>query len=42
MEPKVEASISFVGDGDGKEALITLLEKVSEALDGKTGTKIIG
>ena len=42
MEPKVEASISFVSDGDGKEALITLLEKVSEALDGKTGTKIIG
>ena len=42
MEPKVEASISFVSDGDGKEALITLLEKVSVALDGKTGTKIIG
>lgn len=42
MEPKVEASISFVSDGDGKEALITLLEKVSEALDGKTGTKIMG
>lgn len=41
MEPKVEASISFVNDGDGKEALITLLEKVSVALDGKTGTKIV-
>ena len=41
MEPKVEASISFVRDGDGKEALITLLEKVSEALAGKTGTKIV-
>lgn len=40
MQPKVEASINFVKEGQGKTALITLLEKVADALDGKTGTKI--
>lgn len=40
MEPKVLASINFVKDGEGKSALITLLEKVADGLDGKTGTVI--
>lgn len=41
MEPKVKASVDFVENGKDKEALITLLEKVASAIDGKTGTKIV-
>ncbi|KAF2956680.1 carbamate kinase [Marinitoga sp. 38H-ov] len=40
MLPKVEACISFVKD-TGKPALITDMEKLKEALEGKTGTKIL-
>jgi carbamate kinase len=49
MLPKVQASIAFVkaaGGGinaGGKEhaALITLLEKAKEGIEGRTGTKIL-
>ncbi|GAB6189336.1 carbamate kinase [Marinitoga arctica] len=40
MLPKIEACISFVKNS-GKPALITDMEKLKEALEGKTGTKII-
>lgn len=40
MKPKVEAAISFVKSGEGKEALITSLEKALDGLSGKTGTLI--
>ncbi|MDO5026330.1 MAG: carbamate kinase [Tissierellia bacterium] len=40
MEPKVAASLDFVNNTRGKEALITELKKVKEALAGKTGTRI--
>lgn len=39
MKPKVKAGIKFVESG-GKKAVITSLDKVFEALDGKTGTTI--
>jgi len=39
MGPKVEASIGFVEAG-GESAIITSLDKASEALEGKTGTHI--
>ena len=39
MKPKVEAGIKFVEDG-GKKAVITSLDKVLDALEGKTGTTI--
>jgi carbamate kinase len=47
MLPKVEAGIAFVNApcrGEGKEprsALITLLGKAREGIEGKTGTRII-
>ncbi|MDO5027720.1 MAG: carbamate kinase [Bacillota bacterium] len=40
MLPKVQAAISFAKTKEGREALITSLEKAAEALDGKTGTTI--
>lgn len=40
MLPKVQASIQFASAKKGNEAMITLLEKAREALQGKTGTKI--
>ncbi|WGS64638.1 carbamate kinase [Marinitoga aeolica] len=40
MLPKIESCISFVKDS-GKPALITDMEKLKDALEGKTGTKII-
>lgn len=40
MLPKVEACLSFVEANQGKEALITSLERAKEALEGKTGTII--
>ncbi len=40
MGPKIEASIKFVEE-TGKEALITDMTKLREALEGKTGTKIV-
>lgn len=40
MLPKVEAAIRFAESGEGRNALITLLEKASDGLAGKTGTRI--
>ena len=40
MLPKVQAAIQFASAKKGNEAMITLLEKGREALQGKTGTKI--
>ncbi|MDD7462915.1 MAG: carbamate kinase [Anaerococcus sp.] len=40
MKPKVEAAIKFVESGQGKQTLITSLEKALEGLEGKTGTII--
>ncbi len=40
MLPKVEAAVKFVRSGNGREALITLLEKAWEGISGKTGTLI--
>ena len=40
MQPKVEAAIDFVESGPNRKALITLLEKAREGLEGKTGTII--
>lgn len=41
MLPKVEAAIRFAQSGEGRTALITLLEKAGDGLSGKTGTRII-
>lgn len=41
MLPKVEAAVGFVKSKNGREALITSLEKAKMALKGETGTKII-
>lgn len=38
MLPKVQAAIDFAGSKPGRRALITLLEKSREAVQGKTGT----
>ncbi len=40
MLPKVEAGIQFARSGEGRTALITLLEKARDGLQGKTGTRI--
>ncbi|MDI6884410.1 MAG: carbamate kinase, partial [Hadesarchaea archaeon] len=40
MGPKVKACIRFIEWG-GKRAIISSLDKVTEALDGKTGTEIV-
>jgi len=40
MAPKMDAAIRFVR-GNGKEAIITILDKALDALQGKTGTHII-
>ncbi len=42
MLPKVQAGMQFAASGEGKTALITLLEKAKDALNGSTGTRIIG
>ena len=41
MLPKVESCIEFVEQAAGGTALITSLEKAREALQGKTGTRIV-
>ena len=38
MLPKVQAAVDFAQSKPGRTALITLLEKSREALQGKTGT----
>ncbi|MFV0364666.1 MAG: carbamate kinase [Suipraeoptans sp.] len=40
MLPKVEAAMQFVESKEGREAIITLLEKAGEGVKGKTGTHI--
>lgn len=40
MLPKIQAAIEFASSGPGRTALITLLEKAKEGVQGKTGTKI--
>ena len=40
MLPKVEAAVKFAESKPGRTALITLLEKARDGIDGKTGTRI--
>lgn len=40
MLPKVEAAVRFAQSGPDKRALITLLEKAADGIQGKTGTVI--
>lgn len=40
MLPKVEAAASFARSGAGRKALITMLSKAKEGIEGKTGTII--
>ncbi len=40
MGPKVEAAAQFVEAG-GREAVITSLERVADAMAGDTGTRIV-
>ena len=42
MLPKVQAAIKFAESAPGRRALITLLEKARDGIDGKTGTVIEG
>ncbi|GAB3804933.1 carbamate kinase [Virgibacillus kimchii] len=41
MLPKVRAGIDFAASGNGRSCIITSLNKAAEALQGKTGTKIV-
>ena len=40
MLPKVQAGVEFAASGDGRTALITLLQKARDGVNGKTGTRI--
>ena len=40
MLPKVEAAAAFARSGPGRKALITMLSKAKEGIEGKTGTII--
>ncbi len=40
MLPKVEAAVKFAESGEGRYALITLLEKAADGIAGRTGTII--
>lgn len=40
MLPKVEAAVKFAESKPGRVAIITLLEKAKEGINGKTGTRI--
>ncbi|CAH5575528.1 MULTISPECIES: carbamate kinase [Klebsiella] len=40
MLPKVEAAAAFARSGPGRKALITILSKAKEGIEGKTGTII--
>ena len=42
MLPKVEAAASFARSRPGRKALITVLNKAKEGIEGKTGTVIEG
>ncbi len=41
MLPKVQAAMRFADSKPGRRALITLLEKARDGIDGKTGTVIV-
>ncbi|MCL2853181.1 MAG: carbamate kinase [Defluviitaleaceae bacterium] len=41
MLPKVEAAVNFASSKPGRKALITMLHKAKDGIDGKTGTVII-
>ncbi|MCD8097631.1 MAG: carbamate kinase [Lachnospiraceae bacterium] len=40
MLPKVQAAVDFASSKEGRQALITLLEKAKDGILGKTGTRI--
>ena len=40
MLPKVEAAIDFASSKPGRKALITLLQKAKDGIEGKTGTVV--
>ena len=40
MLPKVQSAVKFAASQEGRTALITLLEKASDGINGKTGTRI--
>lgn len=40
MLPKVQAAMDFASSKEGRSAMITLLEKAKDGIQGKTGTKI--
>ena len=40
MLPKVQAAVKFAESKEGRTALITLLEKARDGINGKTGTRI--
>lgn len=40
MLPKVQAAMDFAASGAGRTAMITLLSKAKEGIQGKTGTRI--
>ena len=40
MLPKVQAAVEFAESKPGRQALITLLEKAKDGIQGKTGTRI--
>ena len=40
MLPKIEACLEFVRNSDDKTAIISSLEKASDAINGNTGTVI--
>ncbi len=42
MGPKVEAAIRFVSGGSGRRAVIAALDHAREAVEGKSGTQIVG
>lgn len=42
MLPKVQAAVNFAASGKNRSALITLLEKAKDGINGKTGTLIQG
>lgn len=42
MLPKVQAALAFARSGEGRRSLITLLERASDGIAGKTGTIVCG
>jgi len=42
MLPKIEAAVRFAESKPGRMALITLLERARDGIEGRTGTRIIG